>query len=205
MKRLLTLAIFFFVLLYSHTSAAQDSMGRYTVMVSSALFVPVSVALQGGLQYRLNNRWSCLAEVAVPTFYPKNTGYEEIHYWRTSIELKYRASKIKTSIGYFSLHNSYLFRTLVDHQSGIFYRKGEVLSYDDATIHSPVLATALKIGIEVPSDTRLFADIFFGLGTRVLFNRYEVKNSSPAFGQRNSFWNQVGLRYDYTNVRFHLS
>src|SRR5687768_15289305 len=94
MKRLLIL-LCFPALLHIQISYGQDSARKMSVLVSPALFVPVSVAAQLGLQARISKRLSLLFEGAYPTFTPKNTTYESIRYWRTGLEVKYHLPKKK--------------------------------------------------------------------------------------------------------------
>jgi hypothetical protein len=209
MKRWFCLYIFFPAFLCGHKSLGQDSASRFSVLFSPALFVPVSVAVQGGLQYRMSRRWSLLAEVAVPTFYPQNDAYEEIAYKRTGLELKYRASKFKSSKGYLSLQANYLFRTLIDREEGVVHRKNGEFIYEGATIKSPVLSNALKVGFEAPVSKRFFADAFVGMGLRIIFNKYESKHFrlTSAEPPKDNFdlLPEEGWRFDYTLTRFHFT
>lgn len=187
----------------------QDSTSRFSILISPALFVPVSVAAQGGLQYRVSKRWSLLAEVAVPTFYPQNDTYEEIKYRRTGMELKYRPYKIKNSNRYFSLQTAYLFRTLVDKDEGVVRREAGSFVYEGATINSAVLSTALKMGFETPVSRRFFADAFLGMGLRIIFNKYKSKNFrlTSIEPPKDNFplVPEEGWRFDYTLTRFHFT
>ena len=152
-------------------------MSRLSVLISPALFVPVTVAAQGGIQYRLNNRWSVLAEAAFPVFYPTNTEYEKIQYWRTGLELKYRQGTKDIATTYLSIQASYLFRELADNQQGFYYTSTRTFSYSNAVIHSPVLSSAVKLGLEVAAGKRVFADVFLGAGLRFIFNKYKTESA----------------------------
>jgi hypothetical protein len=209
MKGLHTLIIFLSAIICGQKSFGQDSASRFSVVVSPALFAPVSVAVQGGIQYRVSNRFSLLTEVALPIFYPKSTDYEEIKYWRTGIEIKYRHAKLKPSKGYLSLQTNYLYRKLIDRDESIVHRKHGEFIYEGATIKSPVLSTAFKIGFEVPSGKHFFADAFIGMGARMIFNQYSSKifrltAIQPSKGSLD-FLPEEGWRFDYTLTRFHLT
>lgn len=158
-------------------SVGQDSTSRLSVLFSPALFVPVSVAAQGGIQFRLNNRWSVLAEAAFPTFYPTNSEYEKIRYWRTSLEFKCRQAVKDIAMKYLAVQVSYLSRDLTDNDQGFYYTKARTFSYSNAIIHSPVLSSAVKLGLEIAAGRRVFADVFFGAGVRFIFNEYETESA----------------------------
>ncbi|MDB5206138.1 MAG: hypothetical protein JWR72_1213 [Flavisolibacter sp.] len=206
---MLSLYMFLPAILWGHKGLGQDSTSRFSIVFSPALFVPVSVAAQGGLQYRMSKKWSLLAEVAIPIFYLQNDTYEEIKYRRTGVELKYRPNKIKNSNRYFSLQTTYLFRTLVDKDEGVVRRKAGSFIYEGATIKSPVLSNALKIGFETPVSKRFFADAFIGMGLRIIFNKYQSKNFrlTSIEPPKDSFplLPEEGWRFDYTLTRFHFT
>lgn len=187
---------------------AQDSASRFAVLLSPALFIPVSVAAQGGLQYKMSKRWSMLIEAAVPAFYPKNTEYEEIDYWRTGVEVKRLLKKTNASRTYFSLQGNYLFRKLVDKEQAFFYTKTQTFSYQNAVISSPVLSAALKAGTELPAGKKTFVDAFIGLGLRFIFTEYKTEKAlltsteprKQDFLQFDDAW-----LYNYTLTRLHLT
>jgi hypothetical protein len=208
MKGLLTFAIFLPVLFCVQKGSGQDSTSRFSVVLSPAIFIPVSVAVQGGVQYRLNKRLSIMAEAAFPTFYPKNTEYEKIEYWRTGIEIKYRTGKIHSSTKYISLQNNYLFRQLIDKDQSLYYSKTQTFSYKNAVINSPVLASAFKVGIELPAGKKTFVDVFIGAGLRFVFTKYKTESalltstepSKATFLDFDDAW-----LYNYTLTRLHVT
>ncbi len=203
------LYIFIPTFLWGHKSLGQDSTSRFSVFFSPALFVPVSVAVQGALQYRMSKQWSLLVEAAFPAFYPQSETYERINYFRTGAELKYRAGKVKNLNRYLSLQTNYLFRTLFDRDEGVVHRKTGEFVYEGATIKSPVLSNALKIGFEAPVSKRFFADAFLGMGLRIIFNEYESKNFrlTNIDPPKNNFvlLPEEAWRFDYTLTRFHFT
>lgn len=206
MKRLLIL-LCFPALLQTQKSYGQDSARKVSVLVSPALFVPVSVAAQLGLQTRINKRWGFLAEGAYPTFTPKNTTYEEIRYWRAGLEVKYYLPK-KRIARYISLQNNYLFRELTENEGGVFYTKNETFAYGRADIQSPVLSSAIKLGLEVPLGKRTYVDLFAGAGLRFIFTKYAasgvlVTSIEPT---KQSFWRfDDAWAYNYTLKRIHAT
>lgn len=188
--------------------AAQDSVSKFSLLLSPALFVPVSVAVQAGIQYKFLRRWSVVGEVAVPAFYPKDNGFEEIDYWRIGGEIKHKANGLRSSYGYFSLQGNYLFRKFTNRDAGIYESKDTTLSYASARIKSPVLSSALKIGLELPTGKRTFCDVFFGMGVRFAFNRYDAVNVVAIMPEERRGFALVPepvWRYNYTVTHFHLA
>ncbi|HVF96744.1 MAG TPA: hypothetical protein VM871_05465 [Flavisolibacter sp.] len=175
MKQLLALLLLP-VLLQTKKSFGQDSLSRLAVVVSPALFVPVSVAMQGGISYRFNSRCSFLLETAIPLFHPANTEYEKISYWRTGLEVQYAYRRKTAMHRYMALQLTYLFRELVDDGQAFYYTKTKTFSYTNAAIQSPVLGTAIKTGVQISAGKKFFVDAFVGGGLRFIFTSYETKN-----------------------------
>jgi hypothetical protein len=157
----------------------------------------------------MSKKWSLLVEAAVPVFYPQSETYETINFWRTGAELKYRAGNLKSLKRYWALQTTYLLRTLIDKDEGVVHRKAGEFIYEGATIKSPVLSNALKIGFEAPVSKRFYADLFVGMGLRVLFNKYESKRFRVTSLEppKNNFvlLPDEGWRFDYTLTRFHFT
>jgi hypothetical protein len=210
MKRLLQFFLYLPALMQTQKSFGQDSASKFAVVISPALFMPVSVAAQAGIQYSINKHCSFLAEVAYPTFYPKND-YEKISYWRSSATLKFYALKPQASRSYYAIQAAYLYRQLTDDNDGIVHRKDGEYRYDAATVNSPVLSVALIIGKELNGKGhKFFADIFTGAGIRHLFNKYTAKNLRLTSLDRpkDSFewlFPEEGWRFDYPLTRFHVT
>lgn len=209
MKRLLLL-LCLPTLIQAQKSLGQDSISKVSVVISPALFVPVSVAAQGGIQCRISKRWSVLTEFAYPTFYPDND-YEKINYWRSGIEFKFHAPKSEIQGRYYSLQVNYLYRKLLEEDENIAHRKDGEYRYDMAEIRSPVLSLALKLGVELNAKKkRSFADVFLGMGVRRVFNKYTTKNlrlTSIDRAPDNFEWifPDEGWRFDYPLTRFHFT
>ena len=206
MKWLLVFLNFLF-LLKAPSGFAQDSSSKLSVALSPALFVPVSVAVQGSLQLRLNSKWSLLAEGAYPTFYPQNTDYEKIRYWRAGFEIKRFVSNGESS-RYVSLQNNFLFRELTDNDNGTYYTKTETYAYNLAVIKSPVWSTALKYGAEVPLGKKTYVDLFAGAGIRMVFTKYNTETAllTSILPEERSFLDfDDAWLYNYTLLRLHLT
>lgn len=210
MKSWPLLLLFLPALMQTQKVAGQDSASAVAVMVSPALFSPVSVAVQMGIQVRLKKRYSFLGEVAYPSFYPQND-YEKIRYWRSAAELKFYSAQPAASGKYYAIRVAYLHRELTDNNDGVVHRRDGEYRYDEATINSPVLSLAFIIGKELNSKGhKFFADVFAGAGVRHLFNSYTAKNLRLTSLTRNKdsfewLFPEEGWRFDYSLTRLHLT
>lgn len=203
-RHLLPLALFLCV----KPAAAQDSVTRLHLLVSPALFTPVAVAAQAGLLYRFPRRKGILLEGAYPTFYPQ-TDYEKVRYWRVGAELRMYVKTKADRSPYYAFQASYLKRTLTDRNFGLANQGRSDFAYDSATIQSPVLSAAVKMGVELGGNSsKTFVDVFLGLGVRRLFNQYQASNLRPITRDRRSGWNIIpteGWRSLDPLTRFHLT
>ena len=207
MKGLLAFSVFLPALFFGCNALAQRS-SSFAVVVSPALFVPVSVAVQGGVQLKAGKKWQILTEAAFPAFYPKNTEYEEIKYWRTGLEVKYFIKGKSSSIRYFSLQNNYLFRELKDADQSFYYTRTQTFSYTNAVIQSPVLSSAFKMGVELPAGKRTFVDAFIGAGLRFIFTEYQAKTvllTSTEPPKQNVLKFDDAWKNNYTLMRLHAT
>lgn len=178
MRRLL-LFVFPSLIVLPRQSFSQDPPSKYTVYLSPAVLQPLSLAAQGGVQYRKGEKWAFLAEVALPVW-RLSRSYEKVTGWRTDLETKYFFRGYSRSGKYLSLQASYLSRTITDSTPGKLYLRTGDYQYDAAVIKSPVLALAIKFGHEItaPDDGNI-CDVFIGIGARYLFPRYQAQNLQP--------------------------
>ena len=205
MKRLLLLLCLSAVLQVQQ-GYGQDSSSKVSFLFSPALLVPSTAAAQGGVQLRLGKRWSLLAEGAFPVFHPQNTDYEKVSYWRTGLEVKHYLSMQKT-VRYISLQNNFLFREL-ENGDGVYYSRTQTFAYTNAVIKSPVLSSAIKLGLEVPLGRRIYFDLFTGAGLRWIFNKYKTETALVTSIQPNKqdfFKYDDAWAYNYTLTRIHLT
>ena len=206
MKRLLFL-LCLQSLIQAQKSFGQDTSSKVSAVISPALFVPVTVAVQAGLQFPLSKRWSLLLEGAYPTFYPEDDEYEKIRYWRTGFEVKHYLAD-KKSNRYFSLQNNFLYRELTNEDDGLYYTKTQTFAYTNAVIKSPVWSSAVKFGMEMPLGKKTYIDLFTGAGLRVILNKYDTESALVTSIQPNG---QSFLEFDdawiynYTLYRLHLT
>jgi hypothetical protein len=186
----------------------QDTANGVSVVVSPTLFVPVSVAAQLGIQWRFSNKWSILFEGAYPTFYPSNTEFEEVRYWRAGAEGKYTLSASPMVRKYVGLQVNYLYRTLTENNTGRYYTKTNTYAYSHANINSPVLSSALKLGIEIPAGKRAYFDAFVGAGLRMVKTSYTTESAlvtSIEPKTQNFFQYDDAWLFNYTLLRFHAT
>lgn len=205
---MLTFFIFLPGFIYGYSCAAQHSTSRFSIVVSPALFVPVSVAAQGGIQIKTTNKLSVLLEAAVPVFHPDNTEYEKIDYWRTGAEFRLCVKRDSSVSKYISVQGSYLFRELHDEGQGFYYTKTQTFSYENAQIKSPVFSSAVKMGLELNASKHVYFDVFIGLGARFIFTEYVAKNAlvtSTTPPRQNIFTFDDAWKFNYTLVRPHAT
>lgn len=208
MKGVLKVIFFLPVVFCGPKSFAQDSAKGFSLLLSPALFVPVSVALQGGVQFKAGKRFRVLAEAAFPTFHPNNTAYEKIQYWRAGLEIKFRPRKFVSSKKYFAWQNNFLFRRLTDEGQDFYYTRSQTFSYQNAVIKTPVLSSALKLGVELPAGKKTFIDAFIGAGLRFVFTNYRTEKpllTSTEPSKTNFLDFDNAWLYNYTLTRFHAT
>jgi len=139
-------------------------------------------AIQPGIEYKFNNRWSLLTEIAVPIGRNNSPDYSHSKYFRIKPELRYYLSKSEKKIRpYVGLQTSYTFRNWQSH-GGSFFEKGvssnNFFTYDRANIKSSIVALSLQLGVRVKLTHRLDMDLFMGMGSRTVFTNYfDVQNA----------------------------
>lgn len=210
MSRLL-FVVSFLICCYQH-AYPQDSIRRPAILISPALLTPRNFALQAGFLYPLNRGWAFLAEGAIPPFRANQSAYTNVATWRASVELKRYRQHAKRKGVYYSFQTAYLFRNLEEGRGKIKRQNGTWFTYDAATLRSPVLSMAVKVGREFTSERRnRLTDLFVGVGFRRLFNRHQLQNAAIAsnadvlpdrFGWIHP---AQGWRYAYPITRFHFT
>lgn len=139
-------------------------------------------AIQPGIEYKFNDRWSLLTEIAVPIGKNYSLNYSYSKYFRIKPELRYYLSKPEKKIRpYVGFQVSYTFRNWQSH-GGSFLEKGvypnNVIGYDIANIKSPIITLSLELGARIKLTRHLDMDVFIGLGSRTVFTNYfDVQNA----------------------------
>jgi hypothetical protein len=168
----------FFVLtiLFSTTLNAQivDSQKGWAATLTSTT-VPIGqpgLGIQPGAEYRFNERYSLLAEIAFRANHNVSEDSEEYdkHYIKFKAEFRYAfSSRKKLSNDYIGFQVSRAARSFVA-KNGFYYDdppQDSVNYYSSASIKSPVTTASLQFGTIV-GDGRFAVDIFIGIGARFI-------------------------------------
>ena len=124
------------------------------------------------------------------------------------MEFRYFTGKDSFQSKYVAVQVNYLVRELTDDDAGFYYTKTQTFAYENAFIKSPVLSTAVKLGMELNAGKRIFFDAFAGAGLRFIFNEYMAKNvlvTSTEPPHQNLFTSDYAWKYNYTMMRIHAT
>ena len=133
-----------------------------------------SLAIQPGLQYRLNSRFSIAGEFCVPLVAMKrNPSISDKKYFRFRGELKYYLYP-KAYAPYVSLESSYAFRefAVVNYTFFSGNERDSVYSFQSARVHSPIWITNARFGQEYRLGPHFGFDFFIGIGFRNIVTQY---------------------------------
>jgi hypothetical protein len=210
-KQLLISALLF-VNLSAH--AQQDSflLQRISVVISPALLSSYNIVagLQTGVQYRFNEKWSGVSEIAFPVQNSNSLRIESVRYLRIGAEIKrFGNNNMRRHKRYFSLQTRYAFRRWQEVSDDYYYERkilDSVVFYDKANIKTPVLSMALKLGLEFHLGRRFMIDWFSGAGARTIFTTYKkvegARRELKPLRARGGFVISA-VDYNYTVTRFH--
>lgn len=170
---------FIFILLFYHSSlkAQSDTLQKGWAATLSAALIPISqpgLGLQPGIEYRFNERYSLLAEVAIPVNNKNSKDSSELNkkYFRVKSELHYNfLSKSTKSNRYTGLQISRASRSFINQNSFYFDNQGSDSGYyyNKASINSPVTTVSLQFGSIFSFKNKRFAlDLFAGIGARFI-------------------------------------
>ena len=144
------------------------------------------LAIQPGMQFQLNQRFSVVGELCFPVIAIKrepNISNQE--YFRLRGEFKYYFHPEHSS-SYVSIESSYAFRSFTAKDGSYFKGKefDSVYTYQFASVRSPIWITDLRIGREYTLGPNLKLDVFAGMGFRNISTQYSqqkgiVKEVSP--------------------------
>lgn len=195
--------------------SAQDSSRpkNLSFLISPAILSSYNsiFGLQTAIQYRFNNKWSGIAEIAFPMEKSERPKLVSEQYLRIGAEIKrYRNYETRSNKQYYSLQMNYAFRYFTGASDYYFYEKGlldSVIFYDRTNIKTPILAIAVKIGREFLLGRQGMFDLFTGAGTRTIFTTYNnIENKKK--GQRpqpKGFSYPAAYSYNRTLTRFHYT
>lgn len=183
---------------------------RWGASLTPSLFPMENFALQPGVQYTFNERWSILGEVAVPTSHSKDPRFEQIHLIRYGAELRYFAPAF-IHHSYYAVQLTYFQRRFIDRDSGSYrdhYYDETSHWYRSTSVHSPVLAFSVQTGREILLGAHIYLDLFVGLGVRGIFTKYKAEDVRNLQSVRPKdivvFSPPPSWKYNSTMVRFHM-
>ncbi len=168
--------VFIFFLLFSASLQAQKSKEQegFAVTLSGAL-IPISqpgLGIQPGVEYRFNDRFSLLAEIAIPLNKKNSKDSSELNkrYLRYKTEIRYSLlSKSKKNHLYTGFQVSSSRRQFI-YQNGFIYDKqgaDSVTYFSKASINSPVTTASVQFG-SIITKGRFAVDVFAGIGARFI-------------------------------------
>ena len=205
---LLKFVMFFGFLFIMVTSNAQtEKKGSFALTATFPFLSAQSVGIQPGFAYNFNNSWQVITEIGVPLKRTTESDFEKFALLRVQTEVKYFGKNFRYKNSYVSLQAGYLFRNLANNDSGVYFHKQtyreKIIVYSSATATSPVLFSALKIGIENQLLKKYFLDWSFGIGVRSVKTSYKAMSKQERDIQARGFgfgntWNVEG-----TFIRLH--
>lgn len=171
--RKLSIIFFLFFSATLHAQKENDQKG-FAVTLAGAL-IPISqpgLGIQPGVEYRFNDRFSLLAEIAIPVNKKNSKDSSELNkqYIRFKSEIRYSLlSKSKKNHLYAGFQVSTSRRRFINQNGFIYDSQGadSVTYYDKASINSPVTTVSLQFG-SIITKGRFAVDVFAGIGARFI-------------------------------------
>jgi hypothetical protein len=204
-------------LYYSGFSQKTKQRKGIAFIVSPAILnlEDLTLGVQPGIKYDINQRWSVLTEVVLRTARHSTPDFRQSHYLRVAVEtkrfFKFRENDINP---YLSGQLAVAARNWKDENQGAYYKRKDTVfyNYQRASIKSPVFTVTGKFGAEIFIVKRWALDGFIGLGVRLVATRYQAENvfTAPIVRQRETggpikigpdpaYWfNQNILRFHFT-------
>jgi hypothetical protein len=172
------------LLLCSFFAKAQESKWGVTFTPAIIMSSDFKYAFQPGAEYRFNDRLSLLTEVAFLTGKSKDPSFSNNKFFRIKPELRYYSPVSKHGLqSYVGFQLSYTYRKWENVSGGCYFDKkmyaDSIVSYDRATINSPILTSSLQLGTPISFGDHFGMDIFMGLGMRMIFTKYSnIENAT---------------------------
>lgn len=167
--------VILFLVFSSSLYAQVDSTQKGWAAILSPALIPISqpgLAIQPGVEYRLNDRISLLAEITIPVNKKNSRDSSELNkkYLRYKTEIRYSfLTKSKKSHEYAGFQVTRASRSF-SNLNGLYYKQrggDSVYYYDKASINSPITTLSLQFG-SVISYGRFAVDLFAGIGARFI-------------------------------------
>jgi hypothetical protein len=204
-----------FILICSDLLQAQNKWAVSYTPTAIVLSPRISYGIQPGVEYKVNQRFIILTEITFNANRDKDSSFTDPKYFRIKPELRYKLEKHGRWLGnYLGLQLSYSHRKWNDLSGGSYFLKtgfeDSAISYQQATISSPVLTASLLLGSIIKTGDHFSIDFFFGMGARTIFTNYSnVQNPTKQYRQRPKCGPLFGLpaayTIDRTITRFHMN
>ena len=154
---------------------AQDSKMSISLSPAVVQMPEWSVAIQPGIQHRINSRIAIIGEFCIPMVnISRDSHVSDQTYFRFKGELKYYLHSTPRT-PYISIESSYAYRQF-NVQNSTFHKGNYydtvVYGFQYASVRSPIWITNLKIGREYKLGPRMGLDIFAGMGFRNISTHY---------------------------------
>jgi hypothetical protein len=208
------LTLSFLPLTFSILLHAQKDLKDAKWAISFSLaYVPLpgngQLGVQPGVSYQPNKHLSLLTEIAFPI--GKNNesdpSFMDKRYIRIKPEIRFLLSNTNEFKDYIGLQVSYTARSFAS-AYGFYYSDlpgDSVISYDHASINSPIITTSVQVGSLVVITKSIMLEGFFGVGIRSVNTEYtEVVNPHVSPRER-SWWTVPSYYYPGNRILFHAN
>lgn len=181
---------------------------KYAITLTPAFFPVGRIGVQPAFQFKIKNRFALITEGGIPIRGDKDFQYKRTNFFKVATELKYYPVHALPG-RFYSLQVGYIHRDFQDTDSGSYYasKTDKRVGYSNLKIKSPVFFTAIKIGREIVEWKRCFADVFLGLGVRVIPTKYQSENTytiGPWTTPRDGFFELFGNSWEHDQGQIRL-
>lgn len=199
--------------LLAQKDSTQQKGWAVTLTATSVPIGQPGLGIQPGIEYRFNDRYSLLAEVAFranKNISKDSTEFDK-HYLKFKAELRYHLPSNKGRWGheYFAFQLSHATRTFTT-KNGFYYGDlpgDSVYYYSQAAIKSPVTTVSVQFG-SIITDGRFAVDVFAGIGARFINTEIsDIKNQTKGIRTRATEGFHFTASYSYAGNKtmFHLN
>ena len=198
--------------MYGQTDSIQKGWAATLTITSIPIGQP-GLGIQPGTEYRFNDRYSLLTEVAFRANKKNNNDSSILdkHYLKFKSELRYSfpSKKERWSHDYAGLQISWATRRFIN-KNGFYddHLPGDsVYYYSSASINSPVTTISLQFG-SIITNGRLAVDAFLGIGARFIHTTVtNVENPIKAVRQEGGSGLQLTASYSFAGnvTMFHFN
>ncbi len=204
--------VFLSTALFGQTDSAHKGWAATFTFTSIPIGQP-GLGIQPGVEYRFNNRYSLLAEIAFRANKTNNkdSSILDKHYMKFKAGLRYSfpSKKERWSHDYAGLQISWASRKFIN-TNGFYddHLPGDtVYYYSKASINSPITTVSLQVG-SIITDGRFAVDAFIGIGARFIHTTItDVENQVKQVRQKNGSGLHFTASYSYAGnvTMFHLN